>query len=271
PGHAGSGRHRAQRGARALHGERESPLRAESDARGSHRRDPRAGARIVRIPGRRRVAARATARRSHVGGGISRTLRPRAAGQAGMDRGGAVHRAWRARVQFRPWRPRAGAPPRRVAAGRKPGARLPRARRVPVVTREAVIAAAAAGTRVLEDAAVRDAVESVLADLDVGRLRVAEKVDGAWRTHAWVKQAILLYFRLRRMETLEVGPFEFRDKIPLKHDLEAQGVRVVPPGVARYGSFLEPGVVLMPGYVNLGAHVGQGTMIDTWATVGSCA
>jgi 2,3,4,5-tetrahydropyridine-2-carboxylate N-succinyltransferase len=140
-----------------------------------------------------------------------------------------------------------------------------------VSPRESVIAAATAGTRSLEDKEVRDAVESVLADLDRGRVRVAEKVDREWRTHAWVKQAILLYFRLRQMETFEVGPFEFRDKIPLKHDLEAQGVRVVPPGVARYGSFLEPGVVLMPGYVNLGARVGAGTMIDTWATVGSCA
>jgi 2,3,4,5-tetrahydropyridine-2,6-dicarboxylate N-succinyltransferase len=140
-----------------------------------------------------------------------------------------------------------------------------------VSQRESVVAAAAGGSRPLEDQQVRDAVESVLADLDAGRLRVAEKVDGEWRTHAWVKQAILLYFRLRQMETIEVGPFEFRDKIPLKHDLEAQGVRVVPPGVARYGSFLEPGVVLMPGYVNLGARVGAGTMIDTWATVGSCA
>jgi 2,3,4,5-tetrahydropyridine-2-carboxylate N-succinyltransferase len=137
--------------------------------------------------------------------------------------------------------------------------------------REAIIAAAAAGTRPPDDSEVQRAVESVLADLDAGRLRVAEKQNGAWRTHAWVKQAILLYFRLRRMETIEVGPFEFRDKIPLKHDLESQGVRVVPPGVARYGSFLESGVVLMPGYVNLGAHVGAGTMIDTWATVGSCA
>jgi len=136
---------------------------------------------------------------------------------------------------------------------------------------ETIIVAAAQGARPLEDQDVMRAVESVLADLDAGRLRVAEKIDGAWRTHAWIKQAILLYFRLRRMETIEVGPFEFRDKIPLKKDLESQGVRVVPPGVARYGSFLEPGVVLMPGYVNLGAHVGQGTMIDTWATVGSCA
>jgi 2,3,4,5-tetrahydropyridine-2-carboxylate N-succinyltransferase len=102
-------------------------------------------------------------------------------------------------------------------------------------------------------------------------VRVAEKIEGTWRTHAWVKQAILLYFRMRRMESWEVGPFEYRDKIPLKRNLEAQGVRVVPPGVARYGSFLEEGVILMPGYVNLGARVGRETMIDTWATVGSCA
>jgi 2,3,4,5-tetrahydropyridine-2,6-dicarboxylate N-succinyltransferase len=92
---------------------------------------------------------------------------------------------------------------------------------------ETIIAAAAQGARPLEDQDVTRAVESVLADLDAGRLRVAEKIDGVWRTHAWIKQAILLYFRLRRMETIEVGPFEFRDKIPLKKDLERQGVRVV--------------------------------------------
>ncbi|GIU93285.1 MAG: 2,3,4,5-tetrahydropyridine-2,6-dicarboxylate N-succinyltransferase [Acidimicrobiia bacterium] len=89
--------------------------------------------------------------------------------------------------------------------------------------------------------------------------------------HQWVKQAILLYFRLRAMETMEIGPFEFRDKIPLKRDLESQGIRVVPPGTVRYGAFCEPGVVVMPGYVNIGAWVGSGTMVDTWATVGSCA
>jgi len=133
------------------------------------------------------------------------------------------------------------------------------------------IEGAAAGELPLADPEVRRAVEEAIAALDRGALRVAEKVDGEWRAHAWVKQAILLYFRMRRMETIEVGPFEFRDKIPLKKDLEEQGVRVVPPGVARYGSFLEPGVVLMPGYVNIGARVGSGTMIDTWATVGSCA
>lgn len=136
---------------------------------------------------------------------------------------------------------------------------------------EPIIRAAAAGERPLEEPSVAKAVLQVMAALDGGSLRVAEKVDGIWRTHAWVKEAILLYFRMRKMETLEVGPFEYRDKIPLKHNLEAQGVRVVPPGVARYGSFLEPGVILMPGYVNLGAWVGSGTMVDTWATVGSCA
>jgi 2,3,4,5-tetrahydropyridine-2-carboxylate N-succinyltransferase len=90
-------------------------------------------------------------------------------------------------------------------------------------------------------------------------------------THAWIKQAILLYFALRKMEVIEAGPFEFHDKIPLKHGLDAAGVRVVPPGTVRYGAFLEPGVIVMPGYVNIGARVGAGTMVDTWATVGSCA
>jgi 2,3,4,5-tetrahydropyridine-2-carboxylate N-succinyltransferase len=115
------------------------------------------------------------------------------------------------------------------------------------------------------------AVEATIARLDAGTLRVAEKVDGAWIVHAWVKQAILAYFRLRKMETMEVGPFEFHDKIPLKRDLAAKGVRVVPPGTVRYGAFVEAGAIVMPGYVNIGAWVGAGTMVDTWATVGSCA
>jgi 2,3,4,5-tetrahydropyridine-2-carboxylate N-succinyltransferase len=124
----------------------------------------------------------------------------------------------------------------------------------------------------LADAANRVAVMDAIAALDDGRLRVATPDgDGQWTVHAWVKQAILLYFSLRGMERIEVGPFEFHDKIPLKHGLDVAGVRVVPPGVARYGSHLERGVVLMPGYVNIGAHVGAGTMVDTWATVGSCA
>ena len=125
--------------------------------------------------------------------------------------------------------------------------------------------------RPLEDLAVRGAVEGTVAALDAGDLRVAEPIDGKWVTHGWLQRALLLFFRLRVSSTIKVGPFEFHDKIPLKRGLEAAGVRVVPPGVARYGSFLEPGVILMPGFVNIGARVGEGTMIDTWATVGSCA
>ena len=117
----------------------------------------------------------------------------------------------------------------------------------------------------------REAVETVVNLLDRGELRVAEKVDGAWRVNAWVKEAILLYFALRPLEPMEAGALRFYDKVPVKRDLEGQGIRVVPPGVARHGSFLEPGCVLMPGYVNIGAWVGAGTMVDTWATVGSCA
>jgi 2,3,4,5-tetrahydropyridine-2-carboxylate N-succinyltransferase len=100
---------------------------------------------------------------------------------------------------------------------------------------------------------------------------VAEKGAEGWKVNAWVKEAILLYFALRPLAPIEAGDLSFFDKIETKHDLEAQGIRVVPPGVARYGSFLEPGCVLMPGYVNIGAYVGSGTMVDTWATVGSCA
>ncbi|HYH78977.1 MAG TPA: 2,3,4,5-tetrahydropyridine-2,6-dicarboxylate N-succinyltransferase [Longimicrobium sp.] len=117
----------------------------------------------------------------------------------------------------------------------------------------------------------REAVEAVIERLDRGELRVAEKTDGQWRVNAWVKEAILLYFALRPLEPIEAGDLSFYDKIETKRNLREQGIRVVPPGVARYGSFLEPGCVLMPGYVNIGAWVGAGTMVDTWATVGSCA
>lgn len=132
-----------------------------------------------------------------------------------------------------------------------------------------LIEAAFAGEADLATAA--DAVEEAIAGLDAGRYRVAEKVDGEWQVNTWLKQAILLYFRLRKMETFEVGPYEFYDKIPLKRNLAAQQVRVVPPGTIRYGAHCEPGVIVMPGYVNIGAYVGSGTMVDTWATVGSCA
>ncbi|HVR14096.1 MAG TPA: 2,3,4,5-tetrahydropyridine-2,6-dicarboxylate N-succinyltransferase [Gaiellaceae bacterium] len=114
-------------------------------------------------------------------------------------------------------------------------------------------------------------VEALIAELDRGEVRVAEPVDGDWRVNPEVQEAILEFFRLRQMEPKQVGPFEYHDKIPLKHDYERLGVRVVPPAVARYGSFLSPGVVMMPSYVNIGAWVGPRTMVDTWATVGSGA
>lgn len=132
----------------------------------------------------------------------------------------------------------------------------------------------------LRQEAYASAVCEVIECLDKGRLRVAEpespaQTDGdaenPWRVNAWVKQAVLMYFPLARMEVMEVGPFEFYDKIPLKKNLQKAGIRVVPHGLARYGSFLEPGAVMMPSYVNIGAYVGSGTMVDTWATVGSCA
>lgn len=139
-----------------------------------------------------------------------------------------------------------------------------------------MIAAAYAGETPIEDSA--SAVAATIEELDKGRLRIAEPTgisDGApgdaWRVNEWAKQAILLYFRLAGMQTMEVGPFEYHDKIPIKKGLAAAGIRVVPPGTVRYGAFCEPGVIVMPGYVNIGAHVGAGTMVDTWATVGSCA
>ena len=116
-----------------------------------------------------------------------------------------------------------------------------------------------------------DAVHGAIAALDRGEIRVAEKVEGEWVVHEWVKRAILLYFRLAPLEVSTAGPFEYHDRIPTKRGLAEAGVRVVPPGTVRYGAFCEPGVVVMPAYVNIGARVGTGTMIDTWATVGSCA
>jgi 2,3,4,5-tetrahydropyridine-2-carboxylate N-succinyltransferase len=116
-----------------------------------------------------------------------------------------------------------------------------------------------------------EAVERVINLLDRGELRVATKEGDRWVVHDWLKKAVLLYFRVRGMETTRVGPFEYHDKIPLKHNYEQLGVRVVPPAVARRGAYLSPGVIMMPSYVNIGAWVGPNTMVDTWATVGSCA
>ncbi|MDE3077952.1 MAG: 2,3,4,5-tetrahydropyridine-2,6-dicarboxylate N-succinyltransferase, partial [Chloroflexota bacterium] len=115
------------------------------------------------------------------------------------------------------------------------------------------------------------AVEEAIGLLDRGEARVATREGDGWIVHEWLKKAVLLYFRVRGMETFQVGPYEYHDKIPLKRGYEALKVRVVPPAVARYGAYLSPGVIMMPSYVNIGAWVGANTMVDTWATVGSCA
>ncbi|MGH2351733.1 MAG: 2,3,4,5-tetrahydropyridine-2,6-dicarboxylate N-succinyltransferase [Chloroflexota bacterium] len=134
------------------------------------------------------------------------------------------------------------------------------------------VEAAFAGSLSLEEPRVRAVVEATIEALDRGELRSAERRGpGEWTANVWVKQAILLYMRMRQMQTMELGPFEFYDKIPLKRNLDQLGVRVVPPGTIRYGAFVERGVIVMPGYVNIGAWVGSGSMVDTWATVGSCA
>ena len=114
-------------------------------------------------------------------------------------------------------------------------------------------------------------IRKVVELLDEGALRVAEKVGEAWQVNEWVKKAVVLYFPIQKMETLEAGIFEYHDKIPLKRNFAEKGIRVVPNAVARHGSFIASGVILMPSYVNIGAYVDSGTMVDTWATVGSCA
>ncbi|MEO1514022.1 MAG: 2,3,4,5-tetrahydropyridine-2,6-dicarboxylate N-succinyltransferase [Bacteroidota bacterium] len=117
----------------------------------------------------------------------------------------------------------------------------------------------------------KQAIRKVLDLLDIGELRVAEPTDDGWQVNDWVKKAVVLYFPIQQMETIEVGPFEFHDKIPLKRAYAEKGVRVVPHAIARHGAYIEKGVILMPSYVNIGAWVGSGSMVDTWATVGSCA
>ncbi len=117
----------------------------------------------------------------------------------------------------------------------------------------------------------QNAIRSVVESLDKGALRVAEPTQGGWQVNEWIKKAVILYFPIQQMESVEVGIFEFHDKIPLKRNYKALGVRVVPHAIARHGSFISKGVILMPSYVNIGAYVDEGTMVDTWATVGSCA
>lgn len=123
----------------------------------------------------------------------------------------------------------------------------------------------------LDTHATRNAIHEVIEHLDKGHLRVAEKMNGEWQVHQWVKKAVIMYFPIQQMETISVGPFEFHDKIPLKKNYASLGVRVVPHAIARYGSFVAKGVIMMPSYINIGAHVDENTMVDTWATVGSCA
>lgn len=123
----------------------------------------------------------------------------------------------------------------------------------------------------LNDSTTKDAINQIIEQLDQGKIRVAHPVENGWQVNDWIKKAVILYFPLRPMQKIEVGPFEFHDKMSLKKDYDVKGVRVVPHGLARYGAFLAKGVVMMPSYVNIGAYVDSGTMVDTWATVGSCA
>lgn len=123
----------------------------------------------------------------------------------------------------------------------------------------------------LQQQETAEAIRSVVEKLDKGELRVAQPTEGGWMVNEWIKKAVIMYFPIQQMETIEIGPFEFHDKIALKNNYKALGVRVVPHAIARYGSYLSKGVILMPSYVNIGAFVDEGTMVDTWATVGSCA
>jgi len=123
----------------------------------------------------------------------------------------------------------------------------------------------------IQQADVQAQIRSVIEKLDKGEMRVAEPTEGGWQVNEWIKKAVILYFPIQQMETIEVGPFEFHDKMALKRNYKSLGVRVVPHAVARYGAYLSKGVIMMPSYVNIGAYVDEGTMVDTWATVGSCA
>lgn len=123
----------------------------------------------------------------------------------------------------------------------------------------------------LQQPDIQKSIRSVIEKLDKGEMRVAEPTANGWQVNEWIKKAVIMYFPIQQMETIEVGPFEFHDKIALKKNYKALGVRVVPHAIARYGSYVSKGVIMMPSYVNIGAYVDEGTMVDTWATVGSCA
>lgn len=136
---------------------------------------------------------------------------------------------------------------------------------------KAIIEAAWDDRALLQEEETQQAIRSVIDQLDQGIIRVAEPTDSGWLVNEWVKKAVVLYFPIQKMETIEAGPLEFHDKIPLKTGYKEKGIRVVPHAVARKGAYISSGTILMPSYVNIGAYVDEGTMVDTWATVGSCA
>jgi len=134
-----------------------------------------------------------------------------------------------------------------------------------------IIEAAWNNRDLLKDNATQEAIREVIQQLDLGQLRVASPSALGWTVNEWIKKAVVLYFPIQKMETLEAGPLEFHDKMPLKRGYKEKGIRVVPHAVARHGAYISSGVIMMPSYVNIGAYVDEGTMVDTWATVGSCA
>jgi 2,3,4,5-tetrahydropyridine-2-carboxylate N-succinyltransferase len=136
---------------------------------------------------------------------------------------------------------------------------------------QAIIEQAWENREMLKEVSVQKTIREVIEEIDKGRIRIAEPSLDGWKVNDWVKKAVILYFPIQQMQTIEVGPFEFHDKMALKTGYAALGVRVVPHAIARYGSYIAPGTILMPSYVNIGAYVDEGTMVDTWATVGSCA
>ena len=134
-----------------------------------------------------------------------------------------------------------------------------------------IIDAAWENRELLNEKATKDAICEIIEQIDKGKIRVAERTNGSWEVNDSVKKAVILYFPIRNMDTINAGELEFYDKIPLKKGFKELGIRVVPHAVARYGSYISKGVILMPSYVNIGAYIDEGTMVDTWATVGSCA
>jgi 2,3,4,5-tetrahydropyridine-2-carboxylate N-succinyltransferase len=134
-----------------------------------------------------------------------------------------------------------------------------------------IIESAWENKKLLENEETKLAVKSVIESLDKGEIRVAEPTNNGWIVNEWIKKAVILYFPIQKMKTVEIGPFEFHDKIPLKNNYAKKGIRVVPHAIARFGAYISKGVILMPSYVNIGSYVDEGSMIDTWATVGSCA